>query len=241
MFQTYLVQPIYNVFIFLVGVMPAGDVGFAIIVLTLIIRVVFYPLFASSIRTQMGMQALQGDIDEINKKYKDDPEQKNKKTMELFREHKVRPLSAIFALLVQIPVFFALYVAFFKEGLPHIAADQLYSFVHAPAIIHTNFLGILDLLAKHSIPLALVVFGLQYVLAHYSLSRIDAAKKTQKPADANKEMAQKMQRQMMLYFLPTLMGVVSYSLPSAVGLYFAAGNIVSLGQEWLIKREFTKQ
>lgn len=238
MFQTYLVQPIYNVFIFLIGIMPAGDVGFAIIVLTLIIRTVFYPLFASSIRTQMGMQALQGDIDEINKKYKDDPVQKNQKTMELFREHRVRPLSAIFALLAQIPVFFALYYAFFREGLPHISTEKLYSFVHAPAAVNTHFLGVLDLLSNHNIALALVVFGLQYVLAQYSFSRMDSVQKAPQPAE--KEAAQKIQRQMMLYFLPTLMGVVSYSLPAAVGLYFAAGNVVSLGQEWLIKREFKK-
>lgn len=73
MFETLLIQPIYNVFVYLIGIMPGGDVGFAIILLTLLMRILFYPAFTASIRTQMGMQAIQGDVDEINTKYKDDP------------------------------------------------------------------------------------------------------------------------------------------------------------------------
>ncbi|HEV8677443.1 MAG TPA: YidC/Oxa1 family membrane protein insertase, partial [Candidatus Paceibacterota bacterium] len=68
MFQTLLTQPLYNGFIYLVGIMPGGDVGFAIIALTFIIRFLFYPVFASQIRTTMGMQAMQGELEEIKEK-----------------------------------------------------------------------------------------------------------------------------------------------------------------------------
>ena len=61
MFQTVLIQPIYNLFILLVGVMPHGDAGLAIVALTLLMRAALYPVFTSSIRTQMGMQAMQAD------------------------------------------------------------------------------------------------------------------------------------------------------------------------------------
>lgn len=233
MFTTFLIQPIYNGFIYLIGVMPGGEVGLAIIALTLIIRGLFYPAFAASIKTQMGMQAVQAELDEINKKYKEDPAKRAELTMALFKENNVRPLSGFIALLVQIPVFIALYYAFFRQGLPKIDTPLLYSFVHAPATVNVEFLGFMNLLSAHNIVLALLVAGLQYLVAHFSLARV---KRGPKPS-ADRAATQQMQQQMMLYFLPALMGVVTFTLPAAVGLYFATGNVVSLGQEWLIRKQ----
>lgn len=238
MFTTILIQPIYNVFIYLVGVMPGGDVGLAIIAVTISIRALFYPAFASSIRTQMGMQAIQGEVDEINKTYKDNAEERAKRTMALFKENKVKPFSGFLALLVQIPVFIALYYAFFHEGLPKVATNMLYSFVHVPDVINTTFLGLVNLLSSHNIFLALLVGGLQYSIVYFSLARTKAATKV--PRAPEKEIAQKMQQQMMLYFLPALMVVMTYSFPAAVGLYFATTNLISLGQEFLIRKQMQK-
>ncbi len=239
MFNTLLIQPIYNVFIFLIGVMPGGDVGLAIVVLTLIIRAVFYPAFASSIKTQMGMQEVQGELDEINKQYKDVPEERARRTMELFKEHKVHPFSGFVALLVQIPVFIALYYAFFREDLPHIATNLLYSSVHVPQAISLTFLGLIDLMSKHNIILALLVGALQYSVVRLSVRRMKMGQK-KTTAAGQKEAAQKMQQQMMLYFLPTLIAIISYSLPAAVAIYFITGNLVSLTQELVIRRQMKK-
>jgi YidC/Oxa1 family membrane protein insertase len=234
MFTTYIVQPIYNVFIYLIGVMPHGDVGLAIIALTLLIRGIFYPAFAASIRTQMGMQAIQGDIDEINKTYKDDPQEKGKRTMALFKENRIRPFSSFLALFIQLPIFFALYYAFFKEGLPKIATHLLYTFVSVPKVVNMDFFGLINLGAPHNIPLTLVVAALQYCVMWFSVARIKGASKKSSP---ERDAAQKTQQQLMLYFFPVMMAVLSYSLPAAVGLYFSTTNLVSLGQEWLIRRQ----
>ncbi len=234
MFQTYLVQPIYNVFIYLISLMPQGDVGFAIIALTLLVRAVFYPAFASSIRTQMGMQAVQGDIDEINKTYKDDATERGKRTMELLKKNKIRPFSSFLALLIQLPILFALYAAFFREGLPKIATQLLYSFVPVPQMVNMEFLGVINLGVNHNIFLTALVAALQYGVMWFSVSRI---KKGAKNVAPEKEMAQKTQQQLMLYFFPILMGFVSYSLPAAVGLYFTVTNLVSIGQELLIQKQ----
>lgn len=235
MFHTFLIDPFYNTFIFLIGIMPGGDVGLAIIAVTLIIRLIFYPLFASNIRTQMGMQALQGELDEINTKYKNDAQERGKLTMDLFRKHKVRPISAFLSLLVQIPVFIALYYAFFLEGLNPIATDLLYSFVKVPSVVATNFFGIVDLMAQNNILMAVLVGVLQYAVVKYSFARMDTPKPSAKPN--TNQRAQALQRQMMLYFLPGLMAVVSYTLPAAVGVYFIAGSVISLAQEWIIQRQ----
>lgn len=233
MFQTYLIQPIYNAFIFLIGVMPQGDVGLAIIAMTVVVRAVFYPAFAASIRMQMGMQAVQEEIEEINTKYKDNPEEKAKKTMALYKEKNIRPFAGFLAILVQIPVFIALYYAFFREGLPKVAAEKLYSFVSVPTQVNTEFFGIINLLTPHNIVLTIIVGLLQYGVARLSMGRMTISPKL--PPD--KARAQKLQQQMMLYFMPALIASISYTLPAAVGLYFAAGNIISLGQEWLIRKQ----
>lgn len=232
MFTTFLIQPIYNGFIYLIGVMPGGEVGLAIIALTLIIRAIFYPAFAASIRTQMGMQQVQGELDEINKKYKNDPNEKAARTMKLFQDNKVRPFSGFVALLVQIPVFIALYYAFFRQGLPKIDTALLYSFVHAPTAVNLTFLGFVNLMSAHNFVLAIIVAALQFFVAHFSLARAKGQK-----VSPEKAAAHRMQQQMMLYFLPALMGVVTFTLPAAVGLYFSTGNVVSLGQEWLIRKQ----
>lgn len=239
MFETFLIKPLYNAFIFLIGVAPSGDVGLAIIIMTIIVRAVFYPAFTASIRTQMGMQAVQGEIDEINTKFKDNPDEKAKRTMQLFKDKKIRPFAGFVAILVQIPIFIALYYAFFREGLPHIATNLLYSFVPAPATVNVEFLGFLNLLSTHNVILAAVVGGLQYLVVHVSLLRTKSG--PQATLAPQKAQAQAMQQNMMLYFMPVLYAVITYSLPAAAGLYFGVGNLISLGQEFLIRHQLQQE
>src|ERR1700684_4368976 len=95
MFTTILIQPIYNVFVLLVDVMPHGDAGLAIISLTLLMRIVLYPLFSASIRTQMGMAAMQPELDAASEKYKADQEKLGKVRMELLKKYNVNPFAGI--------------------------------------------------------------------------------------------------------------------------------------------------
>ncbi|HWB33803.1 MAG TPA: YidC/Oxa1 family membrane protein insertase [Candidatus Paceibacterota bacterium] len=234
MFETLLIKPLYNVFIFFIGVAPGGSVGLAIIALTILMRVLFYPAFAASIRTQMGMQSAQAELDEINRKYKDDSEAKARHTLALYKEKKIRPFASLVALIVQIPIFLALYFAFFREGLPHISTGLLYPFVHAPAMVNVQFLGVFNLLDPHNIALSVLVGGLQYLVAYFSTSRTAAANTSLAP---EKQAAQRMQANMMLYMFPVIMGVISYSVPGAVAVYFITGNLFSLFQEFLIRRQ----
>lgn len=231
MFTTFLVQPIYNLFVFLIGLMPQGDAVLAIIVMTLIMRAVLYPVFTSSIRTQMGMQAMQPDLDAAEAKYKDDKEALTRERMALLKKYKVNPFAGFGALLIQLVVLIALYFALFREGFPVIDQSLLYSFVQMPAQVSTTFFGLVDILSPHHIVLALLVGATQYMAIRLTLRR------TPSPTNPDKEAAHKMQSMMMLYFMPALMAVVSYTFPAAVGVYFVTGNLVSLGQEWILKRQ----
>lgn len=234
MFTTYFIQPIYNVFVFLIGIVPHGDVGIAIILLTVAMRIVLYPIFSASIRTQMGMQAMQADLDVATAKFKDKPNELAQARLELLKKHKVNPLAGIGTLVVQVVVLIALYYAMFREGFPKIAQNLLYPFVHAPAAVNTQFLGFIDLLTPHHIVLALLVGATQYLTIRLTLARTNA---NQANLSAEKAAAARMQSAMMLYLMPLLLTAFGYFFPAAVGLYFVTSNVLSLGQEWLIRRE----
>lgn len=232
MFQTYLIDPLYNAFVFLIGLMPNSDAGLAIIALTIIIRIILYPLFTSSIRTQIGMQAMQAELEETKKQFENNKEALAKHQMELARKHKVNPLSMIGALIVQFGILIALYFALFREGFPEINQNLLYSWVHTPSLVDTSFFGLMDLLATHNIILVLIVAGTQYLAIKLTLVR------TPLPSpNSDKHVAARLQQQMMLYFMPAMIGVVSYFFPAAVGLYFVTSNVFSIVQEWLIRKQ----
>lgn len=231
MFTTFLVQPIYNLFVFLIGLMPQGDAVLAIVVMTLIMRAVLYPVFTASIRTQMGMQAMQPELDAVEEKYKGDKEALTRERLALLKKHKVNPFAGFGALIIQLVVLIALYFALFREGFPTIDQSLLYSFVHMPSQVSTTFFGLVNILSPHHAVLALLVGITQYIAIRLTLRR------TPSPTHPDKQMAHKLQSQMMLYFMPALMAVVSYTFPAAVGVYFVTGNLVSILQEWILKRQ----
>lgn len=234
MFETFLVKPIYNAFVALLGVMPQGDTGLAIIALTFIMRVILYPVFTASIRTQIGMSAMQPELEEVKEKFKNDRERQAREQMALFKKYKVNPLAGFAALFIQLAVIIALYFALFHEGFPQIDQSLLYTFVSMPAAVSTGFFGLIDLLAPHHILLALLVGLTQYFAIWLTLGRTH----TPKGLSPEKAAVHRMQQQMMLYLMPAVMAVTSYFFVAAVGLYFVAGNIFTLGQEWLVRRTY---
>jgi YidC/Oxa1 family membrane protein insertase len=235
MFQTILINPIYNAFIFLVAHMPYGDAGLAIISLTLLMRIILYPVFTASIRTQMGMSAMQADLDVATEKYKDDPDALGRERIALLKKYKVNPLAAIVALVVQFALIISLSYALFREGFPTINHALLYSFVHAPMVVSTNFFGVLNLLTPHHIVLAVLVGLSQYLALRLTLKRSSPT------GTSDKAHAQRMQQQMMQYTMPFVMVVIAYFFVGAIGLYFMTGNLLSLAQELLVRRQFKTQ
>jgi YidC/Oxa1 family membrane protein insertase len=234
MFTTFLIEPIYNAFILILGLVPGGDVGVAIIALTLIVRVIFYPVFTSSIRTQMALQAVQPEIDALKVKYKDNTQEMVRRQSELFKAHKIKLPSMFGSILLQLVIFFTLSYVFFKLGLPAIRTELLYSFVHTPAVVNEHFLGFFNLTHTHNVLLAIVVAASQYFVMRLSLQRI-------KPNTAAMSQtalaAHKLQQNMMLYMFPAAMAAAAYFPAGAVGLYLLIMNVISLGQEWMIRRK----
>src|SRR5438445_691430 len=117
LFNTLLYIPIYNLLIFLVDILPGGDIGLAVIIVTIIVKVIIMPLTVSALRTSRAMQAIQAKIKEIQEKYKDDKETQAKETFALYKKYKINPFASILALFIQLPVVITLYWVFRHEAI----------------------------------------------------------------------------------------------------------------------------
>ena len=131
MFKTILLNPLFNTLIFLYNTVAFNDLGIAIILLTLLIRLVLFPLFYKSTRNQLLMQRIQPEINKIQHTHKDNKEKQAQAMMELYKKHDVNPFSGFLVLLLQLPVLIAIYQVFLG-GFSAQWLDSLYSFVVRP-------------------------------------------------------------------------------------------------------------
>ena len=136
-------KPIFNFLIWLYNVVPGSDIGIAIILLTIVIRLILYPLSLQSIKSQKALSGLQPQIEELRKQYKDDREKMAQELMALYKREKVNPASSCLPTLIQFPFLIAVYHVF-ARGLASDGFDQfLYPFVANPGQINTFSFGII--------------------------------------------------------------------------------------------------
>jgi len=225
-----LYQPLLNILAFLVAIVPGGDVGIAIILLTLLVKLALLPLSKRSLENQAKMNELAPELRQIKGSGKSKEEQA-RLTFQLYKERKVNPFSGCLLLLIQIPIIFALYWVFYK-GI-NFSPDLLYSFIEPPAEHSMLFLGILDLGSK-SLLLAILAGVSQYLQAH--LMPRPAA--TLEEAGSLTESFAKSMRFQMKYFFPIMVAFIAYSISGAVALYWIVSNIISVGQQLWIKKKY---
>lgn len=237
LFQTIFLQPILNLLVWLYLTVPGQDIGIAIILLTIIIKLVLYPLTHMQIKSQRSMQALQPKIDEIRKRLKDDKEGQAKELMELYQKEKVNPASSCLPLLVQLPVFIGLYRAL-SVGLNSQTLDLLYSFVPNPGHINTTFLGLFDLTSPNYI-LAILAGAIQFFQTR-NILKPPAATVTQPPKEvrgsegAKDESMAAMMNKQMTYVMPVVTIVIGFSLPGGLTLYWLVMSLLTLVQQLLV-------
>jgi len=221
--DTVLYGPLLNALAFLVSIVPGGDVGIAIIVLTIFVKTILFPLSQRSIESQIKMNLLAPEL----KKIKDggaSKEEQAKQTFELYKQHKTNPFSGCLLVLIQIPIIFALYYVFLK-GV-NLDSSLLYPFIHAPEHINMVFLGILDI-GQKSIVLAILAGVSQYFQA--SLMPKPAIS-DQKNGSFQDNFAKSMNTQMK-YVFPFVIAFIAYSVSGAVALYWITSNIFAVGQQ----------
>jgi len=235
-FVELLYKPLYNSLVWLIDVLPHADIGFAVIILTIFVKIILLPLSKQAIKTQLLMKDLEVPLKEIREKHKDNPQEMAQQTLALYREKGVNPFASIFLIFIQIPVIIALYFVFARAGLPSINPELLYSFVAFPDTIQTTFLGFIDLVANKSYIIAFLVLITQSIQIRLSLPK-------QGSLEGQTEFAQEFMKGLhfqMKYILPVITAVASFGLISVVGLYWIVGNIFSIFQELYFRKTLKK-
>jgi len=233
-FTALIYQPLYNALVELIDIVPFADVGIAVIVLTVFVKILLFPLARQAIRTQAVLKKVQPRIEEIRKDYKDDQHRQVKETLALYKENRVHPLSGILTLIIQLPVIFGLYWVFFRGGLPVINTDLLYSFVQNPPSVNMMFLGFIDMGGRSAL-LAILAGATQFIHARIA---IQPPQTNSKPGESIKDDIQRSMHLQMRYVLPIIVGVVSFFISAAVALYWTTSNIFTIGQELLVRKSF---
>lgn len=236
-FFTFFTQPLYNALVFLMSIVPGGDAGLAIVCLTLIVKLILFPLSRKAIRTQLMMRSIDGELKEVKEKFKNDKQKQALETMALYKKRGVNPFSSFFLLLIQIPIIFALYRIFLQNHLPEINTDLLYSFVNVPDHLSILFLGLIDISEK-SLFLALAAGITQYIQGKLSIP--PTKKDKTKERSFSDDLAHSMNLQMR-YIFPVVAFFISWQISGAVALYWTVSNLFSIGQELVVRRQLAEK
>lgn len=235
LFTVLLYQPIYNLLVFLVDVVPGGDIGVAVILATVLVKVLLVPVSVSAMKTQAALKEVAPQIKKLQEEYKADKETQARKLLELYAEHKIRPFSSLLLILIQIPIVLALYFVFTHERFPVISLDMLYPFVPAPETVSVSFLGVFDVTSR-SIFLALLAGAIQYLQLRILMRNLP-------PADPTSNEAKMMQdvQKVMTFAMPVLIVAVSFGANAVVALYFATSSAAALLQEVFVRKLLKKR
>ena len=190
--------------------------GVAIILLTILVRILFWPLTHKSTVGMRKMQEIQPLMKEIQKKYKDNPQRMQQETWQLYRDHKVNPLSSCLPMLIQIPVFIALF-------------NVLRSTVE---LRYAPFLWIADLSEPEALFASWFPFGGLNILPILMAATM-ALQSALTPSAGDKS-----QQRMMMVFMPIMMLVMFYNFASALSLYWTLSQVMSIAQMWWIRKKY---
>lgn len=203
-FVVHILNAIYGV---------VGNYGIAIIIVTVLMRIIIFPLTLKQEKSMKKMRELQPELEKIKEKYKDNPQEYQQKTAELYRESGVNPLGGCLPLLIQMPVFVALYWAFSGNAIP---ADAKFLWF---TLKQPDRLFMIGNFAFNLLPILNV--GVTYI-----------QQKIMTSATSGQESNQQMQT--MLYMMPLMMLFIFYKMPSGVTLYYLISGALSLVQQYFI-------
>jgi len=231
MFETLFYQPVLNLLVFLYNIVPGNDLGIAIVLLTIIIKVLLFPLSKKSIKSQKELQELQPKIKEIKEKYKNNKEELGRETMKLYKENNVNPFSSCLPLLIQLPFLFAVFRVF-RNGFENGSLDLVYAFIANPGTINQISLGFLNL-SEPNIYLAILAGLAQYWQAKMMMStratpKVDGSKDEDMMAIMNKQM---------IYMMPVLTIFIGITLPGGLTFYWLITTLLTGFQQLYVFKD----
>ncbi len=239
LFTTVVYEPLYNGLIFIMSVLPWADAGIAVIIFTVVIRLILFPLSRKAVQTQMKIREFDSELKEIKEKYKDDKQQQAQEMMAFYKDKGINPFSSFLLLLIQLPIIITLYHIFLNADFPAINGEILYSFISAPEAVTVELfsLSFLTIAGK-----SWVLAGLAAATSFFQirLSMPPPKPKTSNEPNFKEDLARSMNVQMR-YVFPVVIFFISYSISGAVALYLASSNLFTIGQELVVRREYRRK
>ena len=227
--QTFLETPLINVMVALTAIC-FSSYGLAILVFTVISRVLLFPFTLRMLSSMKSLQAIQPQMQEIQKKYSD-PKRRQEETMRLYKEAGVNPLGCLSGQLIQMPLFIALYqvIRVTLGGSPESILDlsgRLYDvpFIQEQIPLSRAFLG-MDLGANGGVPLLVGVFCAMWLQQRISSSRTSTM--------ATQSEQQRQTAQMMQWMMPAVFSWFVLFSPSGVGIYWFASTAIGIALQWV--------
>ena len=247
MLTTLVYEPIYNLFVALLTWMPWHSLGWAIVIITLIIRLILLVPQQHMLESQKKLQKIQPKIKAIQEEYKEDKALLGQKIMELYKKEGVNPMGSCLPLLIQMPILIGLYwvISWITDPSNFYHLYPIFKDFNPTSII-TDFFGI-NLSQVGGI--MAVVFGIilgitQWVQAYMSIQHTkkskDSSKEITTPKDPNSLEAAldpELMQKMMLYMLPLMLAVSAYFFPLGVGLYWFIGTLFVIAQQWYVNNK----
>lgn len=236
MFHTIIYQPLYNILIFLYNIIPGGDFGISIILITALLRIALIPLYKKQIESQKKLQEMQPKIKALQERYKDDKEKQTKELMSFYKENKTNPFSGCLPLIIQLIFLIGIYRILMTISENGLVADQseLYSFISNPGKINQTFIGIFDL-TKASPLFAFLAAIAQYFQTKMLLQKQPTPQQQSKPGD-QPDFAQIMNKQM-LFLGPLLTLFIGIKFPAGLSLYWLASTLFMFAQQIYMNKE----
>lgn len=265
-FNDLLVIPILNLLVFLYKGLAflkiPGAFGFSIIGLTIFIRLILHPFFKSQLETAKKMQKIKPHLDHLTKKHKNDPQKLQQEQLKLYQQHGLNPASGCLFMIVQIPIFIALYQTlslFLLNGKSAQLISSLNKVLYHPILtinqINPWFFGFnLALSPAKSgqwfyLLVPLITAILQYFQSQMSMvvnqpqttsnKIIDQKKKIRESKDEKTSQSEDFQKAMsiqMKYFFPAMIGYFSYTMPVGLSLYWNIFSLFSIIQSQKLKK-----
>ncbi len=237
LFHEVLYRPLLNLLVFFYDIFPFHDLGLAILLLTLVIRLILWPLSQKALKSQKALQVIQPKITALREKYKKDPSMLARATMAIYKENKVNPFSSIFLLLIQLPILWAVYQVFMSGLVSKNLTTDLYSFISNPGVLNVFSFGVLDL-SKPNLILTLITGLLQYWQGKM-LSTIQPPPNLAKKEGAKDEGVMAIMNKQMIFMMPILTVFIGLGLPSGLMLYWLIGLVLTIIQQKLSFKKAT--
>ena len=268
MFDAIIVKPIFNALMLLYSIIPGGDFGVAIILFTILIRILIYPLVRKQLHQTKLMRKMQPEIAKIKKEAKGNKQLEATMQMELYKRHGISPFQSIFILLIQLPIFIGLYhviqiIVLHRDEVAKFAyapleqLEPIKKIIENPENFNHTMLGFIDLtktaFSNGTVNIVLLALALisaitQYIMSKQTMPTTGTPKRFRdimKEAAEGKQsdpadMSAAMMRNM-VKIMPIMMFFIMVNLPGALALYYTVSNLVATAQQHYLLNKDTEE